>query len=187
MARIKAGAAAQQEAWDRETEADAMVDARDDDLDDVVRDFADQLLFTVKDRTSPRFTLYFDQRPANVIKLGLESELAKVKPWLAQLEGEPEKQLKAFGPRLQAAVTDGAAALAQRVTAHTERALHRARELSSLVDDLNAARRSLYGVLLQRGEEHKLASDWPERFFMHASKSPKAPAAAAATAPAAKP
>ena len=174
----------QQQAWDAETEADAMVDARDDALDDVVRDFAANLLFVVKDRTSDRFTLYFDTSPANVIRMGLQSELTKVKPWVAKIAGEPEAQVQAFGAKLQAAIADGDTAIAQRDTARTNRAVQRVRELHSLVDDVNAARRSLYGLLVQRGEQLKLGADWAERFFKHAVRTAKAPVASAPTPPA---
>ncbi|MBS2027191.1 MAG: hypothetical protein JST54_04730 [Deltaproteobacteria bacterium] len=177
--RMQALKSSQQTSWQAEIRAQASVDAADDQLDDVVRGFADNLLFALgNDRTQARFTRYFGDNPSAIIKLGLESELTKVRSWPASIGGEPEPQLQAFGAQLQAAITAGDAALASRTAAAGARADGRARGINTFIDDVNAARQSLYGTLTTRVGPNKLPRDWPERFFKHAVKPPKPPPAA---------
>ncbi|MBI5477585.1 MAG: hypothetical protein HY906_01945 [Deltaproteobacteria bacterium] len=39
------------------------------------------------------------------------------------------------------------------------------REIVAFIDDVNAARLSLYGTLIGRVQQHGLPRDWPNRFF----------------------
>ncbi|MBS2032993.1 MAG: hypothetical protein JST54_34290 [Deltaproteobacteria bacterium] len=177
--RVQALKATQQTSWQAEIRAQAAVDAADDGLDDVVRGFADNLLFAVgNDRTQARFKRYFGDNPSAIIKLGLEAELGKVRGWPASIGGEPEAPVQAFGAQLQAAIAAGDAALSQRTTAAGARADERTRGINTFIDDVNAARQSLYGTLTTRVGPNKLPRDWPERFFKHAVKAPKPPPAA---------
>ena len=174
--RVQALKASQQTSWRAEIKAQAAVDAADDQLDDVVRGFAGSLLFVLgNDRTQTRFKRYFSDNPTAIIKLGLEAELGKVRSWPVSIGGEPEAPVQAFGEQLQAAITAGDAALGQRTTAAGARADARARSIHTFVDDVNAARQSLYGTLTTRVGPNKLPRDWPERFFKHAVKAPKPP------------
>ena len=74
------------------------------------------------------------------------------------------------GPAAAAAAIDaafalGRAALAARVAAAGARADHRARDIQTFVDDVNALRRSTFGALVTYAAEQRVPSDWPSRFF----------------------
>lgn len=167
-------AAAQLAAWDAEEEAAAQIDAADDALDDAV-DAVDRALLHVErgERGSTRHRRYFAHPRNEIVRLGIENELARVREWPASLANEPEAELKQAGQALAAAVVDGESAVRARAEAAAARADHRVREIARFIDDVNAVRRSLYGLLVQRGAEAKLPADWPNRFFKrthHAAK-----------------
>jgi len=44
------------------------------------------------------------------------------------------------------------------------------RNITSLIDDINHARRSLFGTLTQKAAAARLPRNWPDRFFQHASR-----------------
>lgn len=165
----------QRKAWRAEIGAQAAVDAADDALDDNVGALASSLLRVAQeDRGSPRFVRYFPKAPSAVVRLGLESELDRVRGWPDSLKGEAEKELKALAKPFAQNVTDGETALRARDRAAGARADHRVREIVRLVDDANAVRQSICGELMQRAVEHRLPSDWAARFFRHGSRAPKA-------------
>jgi hypothetical protein len=89
------------------------------------------------------------------------------------LKSEPEKQIKALATQLHSDIDYGDACVAERRKAVAATADHRARDILSLVDDANAARLSLHGVLTQRAAKLKLAKSWPDRFFRHATRKAK--------------
>lgn len=158
-------------AWQAEILAQAQVDGVNDELDDAVVDFADTLLFTLRDRTSPRYGRYFTRRsPHAVVRLGLASQVELVRSWPESLRTEPEEALRAFAPSLAALVEKADAALAGRDRAAAARADHRVRVIEPLVDQVNSARNTLYGALVQRAEERKLGRSWPESFFRLAAR-----------------
>ena len=154
--------------------AQAQVDAVDDQLDDWVHAL-DTALWTIvdQDHKSPRYRRYFSDSPSSIIRLGLESELARVRPWAISLATEPEVALQQLGAQLKTIAADGDAALARRTQATTSRTDHRVRSITTLIDDINGARLSLFGALLQKATELHLPSDWPNRFFRRISHSPK--------------
>jgi hypothetical protein len=153
-------------AWRAEIVAQAGVDAADDGLDDTVDEISKELLSAAGgDRKSPRYARYFSTPPSLVIRLRLESEIKRVEGWPASLATEPEKGLNALGATLGADIGTGKEALQQRVDAAAARADHRVREIVALVDEVNAVRLSVYGILVQRVGPRKLARDWPNRFF----------------------
>lgn len=156
----------QRAAWREETIAEAGVDYADDTLDDRTIEVSEALLTALKrDRTSPRYTRYFKTPPNAVVRLGLESQLEAVAVWPESLKGEAEDPVKEQGTLLEKDITDGRAAIAERNNAMAKRADHRVREIVRLVDDVNAARLSVYGQLVTRVEERKLPRTWPDRFF----------------------
>jgi len=65
------------------------------------------------------------------------------------------------------------AALKRRTQAATSRTDHRVRSITTLIDDINGARLSLFGALLQKAAELHLQPDWPNRFFRRTTRSPK--------------
>lgn len=162
--------------WRAEVLAQAAVDSADDDLDDSVDGLGKELLTTVgHDRKHPRFTRYFSQSPSMVIRKGLQAELEQVRGWPASLATEAEAPLQQRGHDLEGRITQGDAAIAQRLQAANARADYRVRQLYTFIDDVNAVRRSLYGELTKRAVEKKLAKDWPERFFKRWARKAPAP------------
>lgn len=173
--RLDAARAGQLRARRDEVTAHAAVAAADNQLDDWVRAFDRKLADVVQgDRQSARYRRYFANAPWTYIRMGLESELSQVRGWGASLASEPEQSLKELGTRLAALITAGDAALEGRRAAMAARSDHRARVITSLVDDINAARGSLYGNLATKAAQAGLSSDWPSRFFKHAIRAPKA-------------
>ena len=106
-----------------------------------------------------------------LVRLGLESQLKRVRGWTSSLESEPEEALRKLGKRLAKVIVGGDAALAQRGSAAGARATHRAREITSLVADINAVRRDTYGALVRLGIKGRRPKDWPERFFRRGASS----------------
>lgn len=154
--------------WREEVAAQAAVAAIDDRLDDWVRLFDYTLRVVLSnDVESPRYRRYFSVAPQQFFRMGLERELGRSRSWIDSLATEPEEGLRALGLQLKHLVADGDAALERRRRAAGTRADHRVREITSLVDDINAARASLYGALIQRATELQLPRDWPDRFFRH--------------------
>ncbi len=154
--------------------AQAAVAAANDTLDDTVSAVDEGMQRVVdRNRDAARYTRYFTSNPWIIIRLGLQSELAKVRGWVASLKSEPETQLRQLGDTLEKNVKAGDAAVQGRIDAAAKRADHRVREIVTLIDDVNALRLSLYGTLVTRAAERKLPKDWPNRFFRRAERSPK--------------
>ena len=95
-----------------------------------------------------------------------------VQDWPRALGTEPEDSLKALGRRLTQDITAGSAADEERMSVAGERATHRARNIASLIDDLNALRATTLGRLVVRGTKNKLPPDWPRRFFYKSRTAP---------------
>ena len=153
-----------------EVSAQAAVAAADDQLDDWIRAFDRALQDVVRGNTeSPRYKRYFSSAPWTFIRLGLESEISRVRGWIASLAGEPEQPLKDMGTSLAKLVAQGEAALEQRRKAVSARSDHRVRSIASLVEEINTARASLYGSLARKAADASLPIDWPGRFFRRAS------------------
>lgn len=180
--------AGQLAAWRAEIVAQAAVDQADDVLDASVDEVDHAILHVDRDRDSPRYRRYFTKPRNEIIRMGLESELERVRTWPASLAGEPEKELKQLGKRLAADVKAGDAAVTQRSAAAAATADHRLRKIVAFVGEVNGARNAIYGELIKRGEKHKLGKGWAERFFRKSTASAKpakgAPADAANGAPA---
>jgi len=161
-------------AWHEEVSAQAAVAAADDRLDDLVRTLAKALLRVVDDDVkSPRYLRYFATTPSSIIRLGLESEIARVRGWVDSLTSEAEKDLQDLGAQLGKLVEQGDQVLERRRKAAAARSDHRVRAITSLIDDINSARLSLYGTLTKKAAELRLPRDWPDRFFRHSTRSPK--------------
>jgi hypothetical protein len=157
-----------------EVVAQAVVSAADNALDDCVHDLDLALKHLVAgDTASPRYRRYFSAAPSSLIRMGLESELGRVRAWPDSLSSEGEAALKDLGSRLRTLVVQGDAALEGRRKAGAQRSDHRVRFIASLIDDINNARLSLYGSLARKAAELHLPRDWPERFFQHASRTAK--------------
>ena len=173
LGRLEKVGAGQRKVWRGEIIAQVRVDAENDSLDDTTEDIGDAVLRAEeKDRTSARYRRYFGaRRPSEVIKMGLESQLGVMKPWVEPLKTEPEEELKKLGARLEGNVETGTVAVEGRVTAATNSTNFRVRERMRFVDDVNAVRDSVHGILAQRAVKKKLGKDWPDRFFRRGSSS----------------
>jgi hypothetical protein len=168
-------AAGQRKAWRAEIVAQAGVDSENDQLDMLTEDFGQSLRHVERgDVQSHRFKkVYFKGTVSGIKRLALQSQLAASRTWPESLKGEPEKELRAFSPRFEARIAAGDAAVEERAGAATHTANHRVRQIVPFIEDLNAARQSLYGTLIGVGQEHKLGSDWPGGFFRRVGKQPK--------------
>ena len=100
----------------------------------------------------------------------LASQIKVLRPWPKALVSEPEESLQSLGSRLANDIATGDAADHERVTVAT----HRARNITSLIDDLNALRAGTLGRLITHGTRNKQPADWPRRFFYRARTQPTA-------------
>jgi hypothetical protein len=173
LTRWAAVRAGQLDKWRAEIIAQAGVDASDDDLDDTTDAIDRELQHIDGDRNSARYLRYFKKTRSVITRLGLENQLDIVRGWVDSLKTEAETALSALGATLGANVTGGDAAVAARRASAAATADHRVRDIVRLVDDINAARRTRYGVLIQRAEALKLPKDWPNRFFKKGESSSK--------------
>jgi len=166
----------QLDGWDAELVAQAQVDAVDYALDGAVEELATNLDTAVRrDRQSPRWKRYFgSDTPGAIRHLGLASETSRVSGWIDSLKSESEPELRQCGQHLAQLVTEAGRALEARQKAATVRADHRAREIMTLVDDLNALRLSLYGELITRVGKTSRDRSWPAEFFYHAPRARRA-------------
>jgi hypothetical protein len=159
----------QQGAWEGEIDAQAGVDAVNDALDVTTVDFGRALDNEIRDRKSPAYRRYFPVPPSEVVALGLENELERVRSWPDYLAGEESAALKAFGDRFREHIAAGDAAVEARRMAAAARANHRASAIHRFFDDVNGARQSLHALLTQRAVERRLGRRWADRFFRHGS------------------
>jgi uncharacterized protein (DUF1786 family) len=179
--RTDAVQAGQRAVWRREVVAHVGVAYADEILDECVENVSEQLLRVIprRDRKDARYLRYFKKAPSGVVRLGLASELEVVRAWPASLKTEPEDALKQAGVALEKAIEQGEKALAERASAMAATADHRVRSIVPLLDDVNAARLSVYGHLVGLVQEHGRARDWPDRFFRTEAREKKAGAPAA--------
>jgi hypothetical protein len=156
----------QRDARQRERIAQFAVDATETLLGKVVRAVEKELLrLCGGNRQHPRFLRYMAQISGLPLRLGLESEIERLRSWTELLAKEPESSLKEHGARLVDALIEAIEVLEERQRAAFQAADRRVREVVRIIDDFNAARRSLFLLLAERAIEHRLPADWPEQFF----------------------
>jgi hypothetical protein len=173
VARCEQTQLSQRAVWRAEIVAQAGVDYADELLDETVDEVSHNLLHIERDRTSPRYRRYFREASSAIIRLGLEAEVDRVRAWPASLSTEPEKPLQKVGSRLADDIKAGDEALKERRDAVAATADHRVREIVRLIEDCNAARRSLLGELITRGESNKLPAEWATGFFRKSTRTAK--------------
>jgi hypothetical protein len=174
IARLDGMRNGQYSTWREEVAAQAAVTAVDDQLADWIRTFGIALTNLLGgEMQSPRFKRYFTAAPWTVIRLGLESELGRVRGWVNSLANEPEQVLKDLGIRLRKLVEQGDIAVERRRKAASMRIDHHVRSITSLIDDINGARISLYITLSQRAIDLHLSSEWSIRFFRRTALQPQ--------------
>jgi hypothetical protein len=155
-------------------DANAAVAWGNADLDDAVRSHARQCLDDAGgNRESGVFRAYYKGAPSDVIDLALEAEIAALQHFDEAAKAHPpSKTLAARNATVQAAMTAGEAALAQRL----EAALGATRvslAVASWREGVNKARRTVHAALTAYGTAHDEARDYPERFFPAARRGGK--------------
>lgn len=171
LKRLEALQTGQRAAWRREIVAQATVDVVDDALDDEVETLGRNLLhLEAGNRKTARFKQYFKSAVSTVVRLGLESELPVVRGFISQLAKEPEKVLKDHGKVFNALAKKGDEAVAERRDAAIERAAHRAREILTFIDDLNASRTTIHAELTLHATTSALPRDYADRFFRRSTR-----------------
>ena len=154
-----------------EVVAQAAVAAADDQLDDWIGSFDRALKDIVRgDTQSPLYKRYFASAPWTFIRMGLESEISRVRGWVDSLASESNQSLKDQGVRLATLITQGETALDRRRKAAGARGDHRVRSITSLIEEINTTRAALYGKLATKAAESGLPLDWPNRFFRKATR-----------------
>jgi len=149
------------------------VAAADDRLDDLVRTLAKALLRVVDDDVkSPRYLRYFATTPSSIIRLGLESEIARVRGWVDSLTSEAEKDLQDLGAQL--------GKLVEQAT-RCWNAGARLRQRAAITGYARLPRSSTTSTVPpfplrypdQEGRRAALAARLARRFFRHSTRSPK--------------
>jgi hypothetical protein len=184
LADVESAWQTQRSYWREENSATARIFFLDFALDEAVETIASLKLRDVRmknrgykerdARESPEFTLYFQKRPFEIVRMGLESELVEVEGWPAKLAGESDSSLAAMSITLGQLISQGKAAITAREKASSDTALFRVRTLNPMIDALNTARCDLYAELIKIANANRLPRNWPEGFFLSAA--PAAPA-----------
>ena len=162
------------EAEDALVDANAAVGALDEELDEAVFRLVSRLLFEVDHNVAhPTFKAYFPEPPSEVIRLGLESEIARTR----ELFAVAEERGASFEVRaILAAVADlhrrGEEALRLREEAFLS--LSRIKlEVQDWKESANAARRSIANVLEGHAGKHHLPRGYADGFFPPAARTSK--------------
>lgn len=174
--RIEALRVTQRGRWRDELVADAHVASADRALDALTTKLSGELIHLEPNRESARYKLYFKKSPSLVVKLGLASQLEAAQSWPTALASEQAPSLQALAAQFTAAFAAGKAALAAREAAELATATHRVREILPFIDDLNAARQSVYGELSKLAGQLRKPRGWAESFFRVSDTSEDPPA-----------
>lgn len=151
------------------SDAQALIDQADDDLDDFASKLSKAILTITKDDTSHSlFTHFFLGKTLREhCKPILNKQLATQTDWIGSLQASPYPELKAMAPELIKLVQAANDAVAARDKAFQENKTFREiGERQQFVDHLNAERKAGFGTLGKISESSPgLAADFPNRFF----------------------
>jgi hypothetical protein len=123
-----------------------------------------------------RYKAYFPESLSLIIGKALRSQLAVTRPMLAQLRAEKTESVAAHLPMLESLVKQGTTMLELQQTAEAERRNHRNHEIKPLFEEINKARKVLYGTLTTREAERGLPAGWALSFFRKVSRTEDDPA-----------
>jgi hypothetical protein len=176
IARVEAFHFDQRALWRTQTRAEAVVAYQDSQLDDLVQVFAKTLELTLGQgyKANPRWKHYFPVAPNVIIRMSLKTELEKIATWPADLQAESAPAIKAFSQKFTEVMASGKAAVEANSAAVNATGLHRLNTIVPMIDDINAARNSVYGQLTQRAAEQHFPDKWADRFFRHRENKPHA-------------
>lgn len=153
-------------------DANALVATSDARLDRCVTRLGATLLSESEgNRDAAGFKAYFPESPTEVVRLGLESEIARTRAFFTVAEERgASRAVRAILGEIEELHTQGTAALAQRESATVELARGSLRR-TSWREDANRARRSVEAALAQYATDHELPRDYPTTFFANSASS----------------
>ncbi|MFT3775507.1 MAG: hypothetical protein QM820_59930 [Minicystis sp.] len=151
------------------SDAQAVVDERDDACDDFAGRLSKAVLIITKDdRSHPLYVHFFSGKTLGAFrKPVLNGQLDAMRAWIPTLSASPHASLQAMAPELVDLVAQSGNALAQRRDAQQKRRHFRdIGERRQFVDKLNALRKSSHGALAKMAiETAGLPSDFADHFF----------------------
>ncbi|HEY1954959.1 MAG TPA: hypothetical protein VGH28_05090 [Polyangiaceae bacterium] len=159
-------------AEDETVDANALVRFRDWELDDGVTRLAEK---TKGDHggDSKEFGALFPEAPHEVVRLGLASEIDRIKKWKAATESlSLSKNVRAQLGDIDKTCASGKKALDAREAAATS-STKIALRMEHWKDDANGARRSIETALADYANKHGLPRDYPSAFFPAPAARPK--------------
>jgi hypothetical protein len=154
------------DADDAVVDANALVSALDEELDEAVDRLANRLLYEAGGNgADPIFKAYFPEPPSEVIRLGLESEIARTKALAAVAEErKPSKEVKALLKVIADVEKRGEAALRGREAAYGAASKISLR-VQAWKEDANAARRSVENQLDAYAIQSRRPRGYADGFF----------------------
>jgi hypothetical protein len=161
-------------AEDALVDANAVVSAIDDELDEAVFRLVSRLLVEVDHNAAhPTLHAYFPEPPSEVIRLGLESEITRTKDLFGVAEQQKASpEIRAILDHIAALHHRGEEALRDREQAFV--ALSRAElHMADWKESANAARRSVANVLEAYALKNHLPRGYAENFFPPSSRTAK--------------
>jgi hypothetical protein len=161
-------------AEDALVDANAAVGALDEELDEAVFRLVSRLLFEVDHNSAhPTFMAYFPEPPSEVIRLGLEGEIARTRELFPVAEERgASADVRAILAVIAALHRRGEEALRVRVEAFLARSrvqLH----VQDWKESANAARRSVANVLEGHASKNHLPRGYADGFFPPAARTSK--------------
>lgn len=155
----------------------AAANDKNDKLDDWVEDFARILEGVVRgDTEAPLYRQYLTSAPWTIARMGLESEISRVRAWGHSLASESNPISNEQSPRLAALIAQGEEVLDLRRKAGGARGDHLVRSITTLIEQVNTARAALLGQLATKAAAVGMPVEWPSRFFRKNTHAKSAPA-----------
>ena len=163
--------------WEDEQVTQALVDYYNFLLDRLVEEFGIAKLSSIRRenphwkekeaRESGEYTLYVKKGStlSDIVRLGLASELPVVEPWADLIRRETDALLLPFAERFADLVSKGREAVAVRAKALVATSEHRTRQINPFIKELNDARTSMHGQLLDLSTTLKVQKSWADTFF----------------------
>jgi flagellin-specific chaperone FliS len=163
--------------WEEEQVAQALVDYYNFMLDRLVEEFGTAKLASIRKenphwkekeaRESGEYTLYIKKGStiSDIVRLGLASELPVVEPWADLIRRETDASLLPFAERFADLVSKGKEAVVARAKALVATSEHRTRQINPFIKELNDARTSMHGQLLDLSTTLKVPKSWADTFF----------------------
>ena len=162
------------DADDAVVDANALVSALDEDLDEAVTTLVSRLLYEAnQNEQDPTFKAFFAEAPSEVIRLGLESEIARTKEFaIVAAERTVSKEIKAILKTIANLHSDGTTALKARESAYATVARISLR-IQTWKENANAVRRGADNALdawaIANGKER----NYSDRYFPAGARAPK--------------